>query len=144
MFGPTLSDEVHAAGLAGTFTWTDGGAIARNPDNSDETNAAIDALIAAHDARDIPAAAIKAEAARRILEVMPEYEQRNALAAGLDAIATHGADASTWPAEVKALHAALTDTWTHIQAIRAASDALEALDQIPADFRDDRFWPART
>lgn len=31
-----------------------------------------------------------------------------------------------------------------IDAIRDASNALETADPIPADFRDDRFWPART
>lgn len=83
---------------------------------------------------------VKAEAERRILAIMPEYQQRNALAMGMEATQTYGADPDNWPEDLKRENAAVQLKWTAIKAVRAASNRLEALDPIPDNFRDDSFW----
>jgi len=71
-------------------------------------------------------AAIKAEATRRILAIMPETQQRNALALGMEMVTTIGPDPADWPAEVQAIHTAAMAAWTAIKDIRALSNQLEA------------------
>lgn len=77
------------------------------------------------------AAEVKAEAERRILAIMPEYEQRNMLALGQELVTTHGPAPAAWPAEDQALYAEVMAKWAQIKAIRAASDAIEA--DLPSD-----------
>lgn len=84
-------------------------------------------------------AAVKAEAARRILALASEVEQRNAaLRLGVLAMAARSRDL-TLGEEAEA--AAIGEMLAGIEAIRAASNAIEAMDPIPADFADDEYWP---
>ena len=99
--------------------WIDGLLIA-GASSEAEARAILDASAAAPGDPAVSPAAVKAEAQRRILEAVPEWRQRNALAAG--------------QAEAAA-------AWAPINAIRAASDALEAMDPIPADYAADHHWP---
>jgi hypothetical protein len=62
---------------------------------------------------------VKAEANRRIEAVYPLWKQANVLRQGGPAVETMGA---------------------FIDAVRAASDALEAQVIIPADFAADHYW----
>lgn len=62
---------------------------------------------------------VRAEAERRILERYPIWKQMNLIRVGDAAMGAY------------------------IDAVRAASNELEAADPIPADFRDDRHWPNR-
>lgn len=71
-------------------------------------------------------AVIKAEARRRILAVMPEHAQLNALALGQEMTLLHGPDPSGWPTQALAVYAEVMPKWAVIKAIRAASDAMEA------------------
>ena len=69
---------------------------------------------------------IKAIAERKILAIMPDHKQRNALALGIEMVATHGSDPAGWPADMRAVHSALMGQWASIKAIRAASNTKEA------------------
>lgn len=60
--------------------------------------------------------AVKAEARRRIMAIAPEWRQLNAIRESETAI------------------------FAKIDAIRAASDAIEAMDPIPLDYRSDAYW----
>jgi hypothetical protein len=80
---------------------------------------------------------VKAEAARRILEICPEWKQRN-LTAQAAILAKKGE--ANWTPEEQAAWGAGEEIWAQIAAIRAKSDALEAMDPIPADFKDDSYW----
>lgn len=71
-------------------------------------------------------AAVKAEAERRILSVMPAHEQRNALAHSLEMMALHGADIDAWPEDERQAHQTASEKWERIKTIRAYSDQLEA------------------
>ena len=80
---------------------------------------------------------VKAEAQRRILAILPEWRQRNLTAQA--AILAEKGRANWTKAETDAWTAGRA-LWDRINAIRAASDALEALDPIPADYADDHHW----
>lgn len=84
---------------------------------------------------------VKREAARRIDAIMPDYQQRNALAMGLEATQLHGADPANWPAPLQGLNDSIQAKWSAIKAIRAASNVIEALNPIPLDFAEDSWWP---
>ncbi|RYG84111.1 MAG: hypothetical protein EON59_13490 [Alphaproteobacteria bacterium] len=88
----------------------------------------------------VSVADVKAEAGRRIEEIMPSYKQRNSMAAGLEAMMTYGTDPAAWPPEVQAVNNQAQAAWAAIKAIRAKSDEIEAMAPIPADFRDDGYW----
>lgn len=75
---------------------------------------------------------VKAEAERRILAIMPEYKQRNAMAFGIEMITAHGPDPAGWPEEAQAVYQASLGAWEPIKAIRAKSNEIEAL--IPNTF----------
>jgi hypothetical protein len=83
---------------------------------------------------------VKAEAARRIEAIMPDYKQRNVLAFGLETVMTYGADPSQWPEPLQQVNAEMQAKWETIKAIRVRSDEIEVMDPIPADFRDDSYW----
>lgn len=78
------------------------------------------AVLDAFDWHAVPPAAVKAEAGRRILARFPEFKQRNAPRG------TPGSEAM----------------WDWIDDVRAASNKLEAMTPIPADFAADKHWPA--
>ena len=80
---------------------------------------------------------VKAEAARRILEICPEWKQRN-LTEQAAILAKKGE--ANWTPEEQAAWDAGEVIWTQIAIIRAKSDALEAMDPIPTDFKDDSYW----
>lgn len=80
---------------------------------------------------------IKAEAHRRIVAICPEWKQRN-LTAQAAQLAEKGRD--NWTAEEVAAWNAGKALWEQIVALRAASDALEAMDPIPTDYTDDKYW----
>jgi hypothetical protein len=81
---------------------------------------------------------VKEEAARRILEILPEWKQRNltARAAELAAILAE----RSWTNEERAEWEDGQAIWDRIKAIRAASDALEEMDPIPQDFQEEKNW----
>jgi hypothetical protein len=70
-------------------------------------------------------AQIKAEARRRILEILPDYAQVNALARGQEMTMEYGSDPERWPDGAKADHAAVMRKWAAIKALRLRSDELE-------------------
>lgn len=119
--------------------WLDGLLIA-GASSEAEARAILDATAEPGDPAVSPSA-VKAEAERRILAVMPEWKQRNALAAGQAAVMAHGSDPAMWPPELQAEHTAAMAAWAAINAIRASSDVLEAMDPIPADYAADYHWP---
>lgn len=80
---------------------------------------------------------VKREANRRIIAIAPEWKQRNLLAQAA-ILAAKGR--SSWTAEEQAAWDAGEAIWVRISAIRAASDALEEMDPIPSDYRDDKYW----
>lgn len=71
---------------------------------------------------------VKREAERRILAIVPEWKQRN-LTAQAAILAKKGE--ANWTTEEQAAWDAGEAIWTQIAAIRAASDAIEAMDPIP-------------
>lgn len=81
---------------------------------------------------------VKAEAHRRIVAICPEWKQRN-LTAQATLLAEKGR--ANWTAEEADRWDAGATLWAQISAIRVASDALEAMTPIPADFADDSYWP---
>lgn len=81
--------------------------------------------------------AVKAEAMRRILAICPEWKQRN-LTAQAAILAEKGR--ASWTADELAAWNAGRAIWDQIAAIRSRSDAIEAMDPIPADFADDQHW----
>ncbi len=87
------------------------------------------------------AAKIKAEAGRRILARFPDWKQANMTARGVELVGIRVV-AGTWTPEEAAEAEALGTAWDWIKAVRAASDALEALDPIPADIAGAALWPA--
>ena len=81
--------------------------------------------------------AVKAEAMRRILAICTEWKQRN-LTAQAAILAEKGH--AGWTADELAAWNAGKAIWDQIAAIRSRSDAIEAMDPIPADFADDQHW----
>lgn len=83
---------------------------------------------------------VKVEASIRIISIMPEVKQRNAMAKGLSLSFVHGADPSLWPRGERVRLASVLRDWAKIERIREVSNALEMLDPIPLDFKDDSYW----
>ncbi|MCI5078691.1 hypothetical protein [Oricola sp.] len=81
---------------------------------------------------------VKAEAMRRILAICPEWKQRNLTA---QAVILADKGRANWTAQDLAAWDAGKTIWDRIDAMRTASNALEAMDPIPTDYRDDRYWP---
>ncbi|WP_068314977.1 hypothetical protein [Polycladidibacter hongkongensis] len=88
-------------------------------------------------------AQIKAEAHRRIVSYCPEWKQRNLTARAAE-LALRLSQGATLTAEGRAEVAAGQVIWDHITAIRAASDALEAMEPLPDDVTAAELWPAVT
>ena len=80
---------------------------------------------------------VRAEAMRRILAIAPEWRQRN-LTAQAAILAAKGRD--NWTAADQAAWDAGEIKWAEIAALRAASNVLEAMQEIPQDYRDDKHW----
>ena len=81
---------------------------------------------------------VKAEAQRRILTIVPEWKQRNLTARGT-VLAKKGEP--NWTAAEQTEWDAGEAIWAQVEAIRAASDVLEATAPIPQDFTDNKHWP---
>lgn len=81
--------------------------------------------------------AVKMEAQRRILEILPEWKQRNLTARAAE-LAIKGP--SNWTPEEQEEYEAGQAVWDSIKAIRIKSDALEAMAPIPEDFTNDNYW----
>ena len=82
-------------------------------------------------------AAIKAEAARRIVATCPEWKQRN-LIVEASILAEKGR--ANWTEADRAAWEAQEAIWHRIDEIRAASDRLEAAPETVADLTDDTLW----
>ena len=98
------------------------------------------ARLAGEPAPPVTVADVKAEARRRIEAIMPPYKQSNFHAQFAEAVLTHGADAAAWPPELQATLSAAMAQWAQIKAIRARSDAIEAMTPIPTNLGDDALW----
>lgn len=83
------------------------------------------------------AEAVKAEAQRRIYAILPDWKQRNLTARAAE-LAIKGQ--ANWTPEEQAEVTAGQAVWDQIKAIRAASDALEAMAPIPADYTAEVYW----
>lgn len=86
---------------------------------------------------------IKAEASRRIISIVPEWKQRNIIARGLEIarkMIRNGPN--TLSPEEEAEEAAISALWTEVKRLRTVSDQLEAMDPLPQDFADDKYWTA--
>ena len=81
---------------------------------------------------------IKAEAHRRITAIVPEWKQRNLLAQA-SLLAEKGR--ANWTTAETAAWEAGEAVWAQVEAIRAASNALEEMSPLPTDFTDDNYWP---
>lgn len=99
-----------------------------------------DRVLVVRTAPPITAAHVKAEASRRITARYPAWKQTNMLARGVELQnwRLNGSWTEAETAEAKALDAA----WTWVRATRAASDEIETMQPIPADYADDARWPA--
>jgi hypothetical protein len=81
---------------------------------------------------------VKSEANKRIVALVPEWKQRN-LTAQAAVLAKVGE--GNWTTEQTSAWNAGEIIWGSIQAIRTASDVIEAIDPIPQDYKDDSRWP---
>ena len=119
--GPTFTEELERAGLLGlSFSWGDDGSVFYAPGAlTSEQEGALAAVLDAHDPSSATRAMVKAEAARRIEAAYPLWRQMNIVREG---------------------GAALAAMTAMIDAIRAASDAIEALQPIPGNFADESYW----
>ena len=82
---------------------------------------------------------VKAEAGRRILDVCPEWKQRNHIATDLTYTKIVQAGGSLTP-EQEDSRAAIEAVWGAVQALRSKSDEIEAMTPIPQDFTNDSYW----
>ncbi len=84
-------------------------------------------------------AAIKAEAYRRIVAIIPEWKQRNLTAEGVELLSKL-ADGQTLTAQEQTARTKNLAMWAQVKAIRTKSNELEAMDPVPDDFTDDKYW----
>lgn len=82
------------------------------------------------------------EAERRILEVFPDYAQRNSSAELMGLIAAHGANSGTWPAGAQRRKTEIDRAWAYVDAVRRASNGMLA-GALPADPTATSHWPTR-
>ena len=83
---------------------------------------------------------VKDEAMRRILATVPEWKQRN-LTARAAIMAKKVADGGTLTTSEATEWADGESIWNQVDAIRSASDALEATSPIPTNYTDASHWP---
>jgi len=82
---------------------------------------------------------VKAEAGRRILDVCPEWKQRNHIATDLTYTKIIQAGGSL-TAEQEESRVAIESVWASVQNIRSKSDEIEAMSPIPQDYTNDSYW----
>jgi hypothetical protein len=80
---------------------------------------------------------VKQEAGRRILAIAPEWRQINMLARAAELLRI---GEPNWTLLQQAEVAAMDAAWADIEAIRAKSNAIEAMDPIPSDYAADKYW----
>jgi uncharacterized protein YeaC (DUF1315 family) len=80
---------------------------------------------------------VKREASKRILSIAPDYKQRNMLARSVELLRIGEANLTQ---EQRDEVLAIELIWETIQMIRAKSDLIEAMDPIPPDYTDDKYW----
>ena len=80
---------------------------------------------------------VKQEASKRILAIAPEWKQRNMLARSAELLRI---GEPNWTQEQRDEVLAIELIWETIQMIRAKSDIIEAMDPIPPDYTDDKYW----
>ena len=90
--------------------------------------------------RDEQIIVVKQEARQRIIRRFPEWKQANMTARGVE-LQDIWRRNGVWTAEEQAEADALTSAWAWIKDVRAASDAIEALESVPTDFDGDERWP---
>ena len=82
---------------------------------------------------------VKVEAGRRILEVCPEWKQRNHIATDLTYTKIIQAGGSL-TAEQEESRAAIESVWAAVQTLRYKSNEIETMSPIPQDFTNDSYW----
>lgn len=87
------------------------------------------------------AALVKSEARRRILAAFPDWKQANMTARGVE-LQDIWRRKGNWTVQEQAEADALQAAWDWIKSVRAASDAIEALQPIPGDYAENKRWPA--
>ena len=83
--------------------------------------------------------AIKLEAQRRIYSRFPQWKQANMTAR---AVGLLRAGEQNWTDEEKAEAGALDGAWVWIKTVRIASGEVEAMNPLPHDYDDNKWWPA--
>lgn len=78
---------------------------------------------------------VKSAASRIILELLPDWQQRNFIARGAELIRKVQLGGALTQDELDE-ETAMQALWAKVKAIRAKSDELEALSPIPADYAD--------
>jgi len=84
---------------------------------------------------------INGEANRRIIEVFPDYKQRNSTAQMQMAVNAYGSDSTIWPPEAKTFKNEYDRGWTYVAAVRERTPLLIA--DLPPDPTADGYWPTR-
>lgn len=128
-------DAISIGRAADKRTWR----ITFLPEATPEQRLACQATIDALDPDAVDLQEIKKEASKRILARYPDWKQRNMTARGVELVFT--LVKKGWTKEEEAEAAELQAAWDEIKAVRAASDALEAMPTVPKDFTDAKHWP---
>lgn len=110
----------------------------REDATEEQRSAALEAL-KGFDLNSVDRELIKSEARRRILLVMSEDQQRNALAATQAATLNYGTDPETWPNEARERQESILADWAEIERIRKRSNELEQI-QITVPITTDDLW----
>jgi hypothetical protein len=80
------------------------------------------------------------EAERRILEVFPDYMQRNANQDVSHSMTTYGSSVvSSWPSDAQARYNEGMRGWNYVSAVRQTANALGSA--LPSDPTDNSHWP---
>lgn len=103
-------------------------------------NPADDGLLSTAPVQIIPVKAVKLEASRRISLIAEDWKQRNIMARSIELLNKIRLG-GTLTTEEEAEEAAALAIWAQIKAVRAASDAIEAMNPIPADYAtNETYW----
>lgn len=80
---------------------------------------------------------IKAEANRRIVQIVPEWKQLNLLARSTELVKI---GEQNWTEAEREEVVLIESIWNKVKHIRAKSDELEVMSPIPDDYQDDKYW----
>lgn len=84
---------------------------------------------------------VNSEANRRIVDVFPEYKQRNSTATYQQCVTAYGLDSTAWPPEAKTFKDEYDRGWAYVNAVRETSGTLTP--SMPPDPTSDTYWPTR-